>query len=52
MNWWIFFLAIAFWIEENNYFGWNMIPASQAELIADGIVILIVAIAMLHPQQP
>lgn len=46
MNWWAFALATLFFIEQNRYFGWNSFPASDAELIADGITILIAAIAV------
>jgi hypothetical protein len=42
----IFLLAFLYWFIENNFFGWNMFPQSEAELIADGIVMLILAIAV------
>ncbi|MEG9561057.1 hypothetical protein [Pseudomonas aeruginosa] len=47
MNFWIWFLAVYFWFMENRYFGWNAHPQSEAELICDGIVILLVALAFL-----
>ena len=46
MAWWIFFMANAFAFEENAYFGWNMFPKSDAELIADGLVFLLFALAI------
>jgi hypothetical protein len=52
MNWWIFFFAVLFWIAENNYFGWNLLPKSDAELIADGIVMIILAIACIEKDSP
>lgn len=47
MNWPIWFLAAIFWFNENRYFGWNGWPQSDAELICDGIVCLLVALACL-----
>lgn len=49
MNWTIFFLAAAFWVHQNAYFGWNALPKSDAELIADGITILLFALAVYRP---
>lgn len=51
MNWPAFMLAIMFFVEENRYFGWNGLPKSDAELIADGIFLLIVAISISRPRQ-
>lgn len=45
MNWWIFFLAVLFFIEQNRYFGWNAFPQSDAELMADGIMLVIAALS-------
>jgi len=42
----IFIVAFIFWVMENNFFGWNSYPKSEAELICDGIVCLIVAIGI------
>jgi hypothetical protein len=39
-------LAIGFYIEQNRYFGWNFRPQSGAELIADGITVLLFALAV------
>ena len=46
MNWWIFWISFVFFIAENNHFGWNWKPKSDAELIADGIVLLILALSI------
>jgi hypothetical protein len=40
---WIF--GIAFAIETNAYFGWHLKPQSDAELVTDGIVLLIFALS-------
>jgi hypothetical protein len=45
MNWYIWIFATAAFIGENSYFGWNMVPKSDAEMIADLIVLAIFAIA-------
>jgi len=37
--------GIAFWLMETAYFGWNATPKSDAELICDGISLLIWALA-------
>ena len=46
MNPYIFAIAMIFWWEENQYFGWNYLPASDAELIADGVACLLLALAI------
>jgi hypothetical protein len=40
-----FFIGFAFGLIETAYFGWNMWPGSEAELICDGIALLIMALA-------
>lgn len=47
MNIQIFFISLFFGAMENNYFGWNMTPQSGAEVICDGIVMLIFALAFI-----
>jgi hypothetical protein len=44
--WWITFLSLTYWVHENIYFGWNMFPKSDAELIADGLIVFIFALAI------
>ncbi len=39
-------LAWIFWFIQNQYFGWNVRPMSDAEVLADGIVFIIAAIAL------
>jgi hypothetical protein len=45
MNWYIALFAASFWIELNSYFGWNWTPKSEAELISEGIFVLLAALA-------
>jgi hypothetical protein len=46
INW---LLALAFYITENRFFGWNATPQTPEELICDGIVFALVAIAWKSP---
>lgn len=41
----ILLLAIFFGFVETAYFGWNMTPQSDAEIICDGIVFVLVALS-------
>lgn len=52
INWWIAFIAIWFWLIETAYFGWNASPGSDAELICDGLALLIFAIAIAAGRPP
>ena len=45
VNWPILIMALAFGISKTRYFGWNMHPESDAEIICDGITMLIGALA-------
>ncbi len=50
MNWYIaiaWIVVVEFFIKQNKYFGWNVNPQSDAELIADGIVLLLISLAVL-----
>ena len=42
-----FWLAAMWFVHQNNYFGWNSKPQSDAELIADGIFYLALLMAIL-----
>jgi hypothetical protein len=46
MKFWILVLAFIWWWHQNHYFGWSAWPKSDAELMADGITFLLVAVAM------
>lgn len=43
----ILVLAVFFSVIENAYFGWNWSPQSEAELICDGIAMLLFALGIL-----
>lgn len=48
MDYRIMFLGLFFGGIETAYFGWNFTPQSEAEVVCDGIVILITAIGLLR----
>lgn len=39
-------LAILFWWHQNQFFGWNWKPQSAAEVLADGLVAVLLAISI------
>lgn len=39
-------VAFGFFWEQNRYFGWNRLPQSDAELIADGVTCLLFGVAL------
>lgn len=47
MNIAILILGITFLIRQNQYFGWNSLPKSDAELICDGITLIIFSLAFI-----
>lgn len=47
---WILGIATFFWLMETAYFGWNITPKSEAELICDGLVALMCCLALLAPR--
>ncbi|MGI3042872.1 hypothetical protein [Shewanella algae] len=51
MNLQIFFIGLFFGIAEIWYFGWNLTPQSDAEMICDGIALLILALAFIVPKR-
>lgn len=42
----LWLLAIVFEIASNAHFGWNWTPQSDAELICDGIALVLVVVAV------
>lgn len=44
----ILLLALGWFALVNWYFGWNAFPMSDAELIADGIGLLLIAAWVMH----
>lgn len=47
INWRVFFAGQFFWLIETAHFGWNFLPSSDAELVCDGIVVLITALSFM-----
>lgn len=45
MSFIIFCIAVTFWVIQNNYFGWNVTPKSDVELVTDGISFVLFAMA-------
>lgn len=43
----VLFIAFVYWYAENQHFGWHAFPKSAPEAICDGIVFLLLAIAVL-----
>lgn len=52
MNAWRLLFAGWYFVAENNYFGWNQLPASPEELIADGIFLVLLSLAFEKDRQP
>ena len=46
-NWFILAAAIIYNLSETAYFGWHRVPSCDAEVLADGISVLIGALAFL-----
>ena len=40
-------LTIAYSIVETRYFGWNNLPQSEAEMVCDGIGLILLFISMI-----
>lgn len=45
MNFYRFWAAVIFFLAQNNYFGWHGHAQSDAELIADGISLLLLSLS-------
>lgn len=41
----LFLLALLYGLAETAHYGWNVLPGSDAEVIADGITLLVLALA-------
>lgn len=39
-------VALEYFLKQNAYFGWNAKPGSDTEVLADGITLLLVAVAI------
>jgi hypothetical protein len=44
MSYWWYIVPVTFFIEQNNYYGWNHAPKSDSELLVDGITLLILVL--------
>lgn len=40
-------VVLEYFLKQNHYFGWNRYPQSDAEVLADGITLILVALALL-----
>lgn len=45
INWPVFWTGQFWWLTETAHYGWNFAPQSDAEMICDGIFILIMALS-------
>jgi hypothetical protein len=52
VNWPVFIMGNFYGLLETAHFGWNVTPGSPAEVIADGIAILIVALSIRRTATP
>lgn len=48
MNPWVFTLAAVFGIAETAHFGNNLWPQSNAEMVCDGITLVLFALSIRH----
>lgn len=39
-------IAFEYFLKQNNYFGWNTQPKSEAEVLADGITLFLISFAV------
>jgi hypothetical protein len=46
INWLVIGMGQLWWLIETAHFGWNLAPQSDAELICDGIVLLITSLGV------
>lgn len=44
MNFIWYIVPLAYFFSQNNYYGWNHIPQSDSELIADGITLILIVL--------
>lgn len=44
--WPVFLIGQLWWLIETAYFGWNISPVSDSEMICDGIVLIITALSI------
>lgn len=51
LNLFVLLIAVAFFIEQNLFWGWNIMPASERELITDGFNMILFALAWQSPRK-
>ena len=49
--WSICFIGTIYFISENRFFGFNVLPKSSLKIIADGIFLIIMAMAILAKEK-
>lgn len=49
LNVFVFIIAMVFFLEQNLYWGWNVMPTSERELITDGFNMILLAMAWMVP---
>jgi hypothetical protein len=47
----IWCMALVFSLVKNAYFGWHLTPESDAELVCDGMTVLMFCLALLVPRE-
>ncbi len=51
MNLYIFMMGVIFWYVKNDYFGWDGGIQNEAELICNGIMLLLFALSILNKKK-
>lgn len=46
VNWPVFWIGQCWWFIETNHYGWNLMAGSDAEMICDGIYMVILALSL------
>jgi hypothetical protein len=46
VNWPVFWLGQLWWLTETGHYGWHFSPTTDAQMICDGIFILVTALAL------
>lgn len=47
----IWCIALVFSVMKNAHFGWHLVPESDAELVCDGMTVLMFCLALLVPSE-
>lgn len=46
----VWFTVTTFYIEQNQYFGWNWAPQSAAELMANGFTLVLLLLGIIYEE--